>query len=514
MASLLRSTTNLALAPLRATTQLVSSTYNLVSRTSSEARTIVQDSIAYIRKDRTAPAAALVGLGPLLLAVIKDAKTESALKELLQLLKDALAILQTKEVNQLAVQSLSLLSSQAVTDLVASASRTVLSLLHVLQTPAVDKVRAQLDLYFSHLLSTEATAAGLHSISHGGPDTEAARAWNRSQAALHAIAAPAHATEEVTLRECVQLLLLLELLSAPAVRPTCMCPGSTLGGHMQEGFTESEARRLRRLVRKKDVQFVMLYRFSIEMARVAAIEVESTGDRTETTTTSKTTKRRRQKHHQSDVSDVHMDPSRCSEAAAHPASLHPTAAACSHVSHTISHVHPPRGTTVAAGASHSSRSLSVSDAALFGTAGLTAVPSSPQSGTGPRGVHTHGRTPSAAGSSSMYTSGKHRSNSSNETSQPTTPTMRPTSTAAANGSRTRGWYEGESDDEQLALPGAAPSPAAEEEDGAESRSTAAAAVSVAGTPPPSSCLRHVPMVHARFVFCVREMLADIDAEAV
>lgn len=99
MASYIRSTTSFALAPLRATHGLLSATYGLVSRTGSEARGLVQGGLEYIRRDRTAPAAALVGLGPLLLGVIRDEKTERALQELMQLLKDALAILQREEVH-------------------------------------------------------------------------------------------------------------------------------------------------------------------------------------------------------------------------------------------------------------------------------------------------------------------------------------------------------------------------------------------------------------------------------
>jgi hypothetical protein len=101
MTSYIRSGTHLAFAPLRATHGFLSATYGLVARTSSEAKSMVQSSLTYLRRDRTAPAAALVGLGPLLLAVIKDQKTESALKELLQLLKDALNILQRDEVQQI-----------------------------------------------------------------------------------------------------------------------------------------------------------------------------------------------------------------------------------------------------------------------------------------------------------------------------------------------------------------------------------------------------------------------------
>ena len=151
-------------------------------------------------------------------------------------------------------QSLSLARSPPVTDLVHHAGSTLLALVHVLQMPAVDKVRAQLEAYFSYVLGQPLTAsAAAPSLALG----QSAACSGDSQRCLS---------------ECVQLLLLIEALSLPVLISSpshygCQCPTNSAPVQRQRFLSPNEARALWSLARQQDTELLLLHRFSSELQR-------------------------------------------------------------------------------------------------------------------------------------------------------------------------------------------------------------------------------------------------------
>lgn len=102
MSTLIRGGANLALAPVRRLSALVTSAMDTLQSTAAVTAAATRASVDFLRRDRTAPAAALVGLGPLLLDVARDEQSEQCVQQLIALLADLLAILQREEVATIA----------------------------------------------------------------------------------------------------------------------------------------------------------------------------------------------------------------------------------------------------------------------------------------------------------------------------------------------------------------------------------------------------------------------------
>jgi len=102
MSTLIRGGANLALAPVRRLSALVTSAMDTLQSTAALAASATRTSVDFLRRDRTAPAAALVGLGPLLLDVARDGQSEQCVQQLIALLGDLLTILQREEVATIA----------------------------------------------------------------------------------------------------------------------------------------------------------------------------------------------------------------------------------------------------------------------------------------------------------------------------------------------------------------------------------------------------------------------------
>jgi hypothetical protein len=381
--SLLRSATHLAVSPLRVGTRLLTRSCQLGHRTSQLIHTLAQQSVAFLRQDRTASAAAVAGFGPLLLDLIGDPATETATKEVLQLVQDAFAILQTEELHQLVAHVFLLLSSRAVTQLVKQSATTLLALLHVLQTKPIEKIRMQLEVCISQLITIEASSTGRPSSS----DPQTTIGSNGSAHSHDSIETSTHSGEDVSLRESVQLLLLVESMSAvTSGSEGCTCSCDLTSTEAQDRFSVEESRQLRRMIREEDLQLVMIYRFTNKMTRAdcRSTDLPHTERSSETPT-----------------SDIHT---------------------------------------------------------------------------------SKGGSVSATPAPSMYTSGRHRSASS---SGPISKASHSSTSLVDRVRKSARWGEGQEED--------------------------VAAQTAHERSKPHTCARHVPPAHARFVFCVREMLADLES---
>jgi len=98
MSSFLRAGASIAAAPLRLLHRRASAVASAVSEGGAGAAELVGRVTTFLRRDRSAAAAALVGVGPLLLDVLREAAALNCLRLFTALLADLLAILQLKEI--------------------------------------------------------------------------------------------------------------------------------------------------------------------------------------------------------------------------------------------------------------------------------------------------------------------------------------------------------------------------------------------------------------------------------
>ena len=241
-----------------------------------------------------------------------------------------------------------------------------------------------------------------------------------------------------------------------------------------------EARKLRTMVRMKDEQLVMLYRFYLritEEERMASIVGR----------TPSSNKPRQSSH---DSLDGLIDPPDSAELEhAHHAAFHPTSAHSRHSSAAV----PSAINTAAAAAqsnwrlppampTHTPRSKSVNDGSIF-----LAAPSQQQQSS----KYTTPRTPTG------NFAHKHRISSAAAVSSSASPPLSSSKSAAAHQDH---WYESDSSQEE------------EPEEGNMTETTTMQQQQQREAED-NNCSKHVARNHARFVFTVREMLADIAAEA-
>ena len=272
------STLRAALAPLFKISAAIARAYESLSAGGQTALAILWLSVEHARCIDPAEAARLLlGMGPLMLDVAADAPTETVVRNAAKVMMDAVALMQREEIRTILqavsretekrggfaiharmiadcalpcgclLQSVALAQSQPVRDLVVDSSSTLLSLLHALQSPSVTRVRQQL----------EASLACLLGVSNA----------TKQSAVSSSTGSHTHGSdlEAVGLGESVQLLLLIESVSlvdsSDSSSSSCSCPPHLPRALRQRYLDEAESRWLRGLARLQDLQLCMLLRF-------------------------------------------------------------------------------------------------------------------------------------------------------------------------------------------------------------------------------------------------------------
>jgi hypothetical protein len=158
-----------------------------------------------------------------------------------------------------------LVRAKPVRDLVLHASSALLELVRVLQSPSVHKVRQQLELYFALVLSGE-TQAQPNDEGDSKDKADATSSTDASTTGSNSNYASTANNHDAPLDECVRLLCMLEGLALPALLPpspgeSCICLSVSPAVLKQPHLNSSEMSALRSLVRSRDIELLMLFRF-------------------------------------------------------------------------------------------------------------------------------------------------------------------------------------------------------------------------------------------------------------